>query len=59
MPIIPLKTCRNFDTELIYDYSNLCAGTLDGSIDACSLDAGEALIRSGEAVGIFTWGPTP
>jgi trypsin len=53
VPIIDWNECdRLYDTDL--SIHEICAGTADGSMDACEGDEGGALVYNGTLVGVAT-----
>lgn len=60
LPIIPLQTCRiSWEVPDLVQDNHICAGSLDGGVNACSMDSGGALVQNGEAVGIFVLAAIP
>lgn len=57
-PIIDYSVCESIYGNLL-DPTNLCAGSLDGGISACSADSGGPMVQDGNVIGVVSWVVSP
>ncbi|NOL43106.1 serine protease [Kribbella sandramycini] len=59
LPVLGDATCLNIDGYADNGYTavaNVCAGYLDGTIDACQGDSGGPLVLNGRLLALVSWG---